>query len=260
MKKLLLLTLCCISLGSANAQSRYKDWVKSEKKDATYTRKEVKKAAKEYAELIYEDAKQVFKEREDYAKKSLKKKEKFKMDEYAGQVMEYRAQRYKVQDDLPSLENQIKNDIDAKWSFDEDLFPNMVSGEAKCVAKTYELATNKAYDMARENLANEIIHEITMQFAKKDFVKRFGYVKAQEMVQAILDTKNGILDRLGDAQKGLELYNSKNLVSQEVFVRIYYSSIQAREDFRASLKDVLKNDPTLYNEMTYFMDSVKGKK
>ena len=180
MKKLLLLTVCCISLGSANAQSRYKDWVKSEKKDATYTRKEVKKAAKEYAELIYEDAKQVFKEREDYAKKSLKKKEKFKMDEYAGQVMEYRAQRYKVQDDLPSLENQIKNDIDAKWSFDEDLFPNMVSGEAKCVAKTYELATNKAYDMARENLANEIIHEITMQFAKKDFVKRFGYVKAQE--------------------------------------------------------------------------------
>ena len=73
MKKLLLLTVCCISLGSANAQSRYKDWVKSEKKDATYTRKEVKKAAKEYAELIYEDAKQVFKEREDYAKKSLKK-------------------------------------------------------------------------------------------------------------------------------------------------------------------------------------------
>jgi hypothetical protein len=99
-----------------------------------------------------------------------------------------------------------------------------------------------------------------MQFAKKDFVKRFGYVKAQEMVQAILDSKNGIFERLGDVQKGLELYNSKHLVSQEVFVRIYYSSIQAKEDFRASLKEVLKNDSTLYNEMTYFMDSVKGKK
>ena len=59
MKKLLLLTLCFIGLSNANAQSRYKEWVKAEKKDATYTRKEVKKAAKEYAELIYEDAKDV---------------------------------------------------------------------------------------------------------------------------------------------------------------------------------------------------------
>jgi hypothetical protein len=135
----------------------------------------------------------------------------------------------------------------------------MISGEAKCVAKTYELATSKAYDMARENLANEIIHEITMQFAKKDFVKRFGYVKAQEMVQAILDSKNGIFERLGDVQKGLELYNSKNLVSQEVFVRIYYSSIQAKEDFKMALKDLLKNDDSLYNEMTYFLESAKAK-
>ena len=74
MKKLLLLAVCCIGLSNTSAQSVYKKWVKSEKSDATYTRKEVKKAAKEYAELIYEDAKEVFKVREDFAEKSLKKK------------------------------------------------------------------------------------------------------------------------------------------------------------------------------------------
>jgi hypothetical protein len=46
MKKLLLLAVCCMGLSNMNAQSVYKKWVKSEKNDATYTRKEVKKAAK----------------------------------------------------------------------------------------------------------------------------------------------------------------------------------------------------------------------
>ena len=254
MKKLLLLAVCCIGLSNTSAQSVYKKWVKSEKSDATYTRKEVKKAAKEYAELIYEDAKEVFKVRKDFAEKSLKKKEKFMMDWFASQVMEYRSQRYKVGDNLPKLEDQVETDIRTKWSFDENLFPINVSGEAKCVAKTYDMAINKAYDMARENLANEIVHEITLQFVKKDFVKRFGLVRAQEIVQAILDSKNGILERIDDVQKVLEIYNSKNQVSSEVFVRIYYNGIQAKEDFKMALKDVLRNDDSLYNEMTYFLD------
>ncbi|MBQ9231232.1 MAG: hypothetical protein IJ190_08645 [Prevotella sp.] len=258
-KALLLLALCCIGWSNVNAQSEYKKWLKSEKKDATYTRKEVKKAAKEYAELIYEDAKEVFKQRENFASKSIKKKEKFMMDEFASEVLGYRDQRYKVNDNLPSLENQVEADVRAKWSYDTDLFPTNISGEAKCVAKTYELSTSKAYDMARENLANEIVHEITLQFAKKDFVKRFGLVKAQEMVQAILDTKSGIQENIGDVQKVLEIYNSKNLVSAEVFVRIYYSGIQAKADFKAALRDVLKNDASLYNEMTYFLDTAKVK-
>ena len=60
-------------------------------------------------------------------------------------------------------------------------------------------------------------------------------------------------------QKVLEIYNSKNLVSSEVFVRIYYSGIQAKADFKAALKDLLKNDSSLYNEMTYFLDTAKEK-
>ena len=88
---------------------------------------------------------------------------------------------------------------------------------------------------------------------------RFGYVKAQEMVQAILDSKNGIQERIGDVMKVIELYNSKNTVSSEVFVRIYYNGIQAKEDFKMALKDLLKNDDSLYNEMTYFLDSAKSK-
>lgn len=259
MKKVLLLTVCFIGLSSVNAQTVYKKWVKSEKNDATYTRKEVKKAAKEYAELIYEDAKDIFKSREDFASKSLKKKEKFMMDWFASQVMEYRSQRFKVGDDQPKLEDQVETDIRTKWSFDDDLFPTNVPGEAKCVAKTYEMATRKAYEMARENLANEIVHEITLQFVKKDFVKRFGLVRAQEIVQSILDTKSGILERIGDVQKAIEIYNSKNQVSSEVFVRIYYNGIQAKEDYKMALKDVLRNDESLFNEMTYFLDTQKAK-
>jgi len=262
MKKFLLLVLGCIVLGNAHAQSEYKRWMESEKKDATYTTKEIKKAAKEYTELIYEEAKRenVFKTREDFVDKSLKKKENFLLDEYAKQVQQYRLQRYKVAENLPSLESQVKTDVRTEWSFDADLFPTHIPGEAKSLAKTYELASSKAYTMARENLANEIVHEIMLQFIKKDFVKHFGPVKAQEMVQAILDTKSGIQERLGDVEKVLEVYNSKNTVSAEVKVRIYYSGIQGKEDFKTSLYDVLKNDKSLYNEMVYFLDTVKSKK
>ena len=262
MRRLLLLAVSCFTLSNAFAQSEYKRWMESEKRGSTYSTKEIKKAAKEYTELIYEEAKKdnVFKKREDFMDKSLKKRENFLLDEYAKQVQQYRFQRYKVTDNLPSLESQVKADVSYEWSFESDLFPTNVPGEAKSLAKTYELASNKAYTLARENLANEIVHEIMLQFIKKDFVKHFGAVKAQEMVQAILDSKGGILDRISDYEKVLEVFNSKNTVSSEVKVRIYYNGLQAKEDFRMSLKDVLKNDETLYNEMIYFMDTVKSKK
>lgn len=261
MKNLIFLTLCCFCLSNANAQSTYKRFMESERNESTVSSKEMKKAAKEYTDLIYEEAKRdnVFKKREDFLDKSLKKKENFLLDEYAIQIQQYRLQRYKVADDLPNLESQIKNDVATKWSFDSDLFPTNISGEAKSLAKTYDMASSKAYDMARENLANEIVHEIMLQFIRKDFVKRFGAVKGQEMVQAILDSKSGISERLGDVEKVLELYNSKNTTSSEVFVRVYYNGNQAKEDFKMALKDVLKNDDTLYNEMTYFLDTVKAK-
>ena len=78
-------------------------------------------------------------------------------------------------------------------------------------------------------------------------------------LREVLDTKSGILERIGDVQKGLELYNSKNTISSEVIVKIYYNGNQAKQDFRMALKDVLKGDTSLYDEMTYFMDSVKTK-
>lgn len=262
MKKLLLLAVSCFILSNVNAQSEYKRWMKSELKESTYTTKEIKKAAKEYMEMIYDEAKngKVMDKRKDFLDKKLKKREGFLQDAYAIRVQDYKIKRYKVADNLPSLEDQVKADVRAEYSYEPDLFPTYIPGEAKSLSKTYALATNKAYDMARENIANEIIHEIMLQFINKDFVKRFGAVKGQEMVQAILDSKAGILNRLGDYEKVLELYNSKNTVSSEVIVKVYYNGIQAKEDFKAALKEVLKNDEKLYNEMTYFLDTAKGKK
>ncbi|MBO4718680.1 MAG: hypothetical protein J5658_02295 [Prevotella sp.] len=262
MKKLLLLAVCCIVLSNVNAQSEYKKWMQSEQKESTYSTKEIKKAAKEYTDIIYEEAKsgKIMEKRKDFLDKKLKKREDFILDEYARRVQDLRMKRYKVADNLPSLESQVKSDVRAEYAYETDLFPTNIPGEAKSLAKTYEQASNKAYDMARENLANEIVHEIMLQFIHKDFVKRFGSVKGQEMVQAILDTKSGILERIGDVEKVVELYNSKNTISSEVIVKVYYNGIQAKEDFKKALKDVLKNDETLYNEMTYFLDTVKAKK
>lgn len=262
MKKLLLLAVCCFTLGNVNAQSEYKRWMKTEQKESTYSTKEIKKAAKEYMEMIYEEAKDgdIMKDRRDFLKKKIKKREDIILDEYARRTQDYKIKRYKVADNLPSLEVQVKTDVRMEYSYEDDLFPTNIPGEAKSLSKTYALATSKAYDMARENIANEIIHEIMLQFINKDFVKRFGAVKSQEMVQSILDSKAGILNRLGDYEKVLELYNSKNTVSSEVIVKVYYNGIQAKEDFKMALKEVLKNDEALYNEMTYFLDTAKGKK
>ena len=51
MKKILLLAVSCFCVSVVNAQSEYKKWVESEKKESTYTSKEIKKAAKEFAPL-----------------------------------------------------------------------------------------------------------------------------------------------------------------------------------------------------------------
>ena len=146
MKKLLLLAVCCIGLSNANAQSGFtKKLAKAEKKDASFTMKEVKKAAKEYAEMISEDAEEVFKVRKDFEEKSLKKKEKFMMEEFEVDVIQRRADRYKVADNLPSLENQIETDVRTKWSFDEDLFPTYISGEARPMTWLVKIWPTKLY-------------------------------------------------------------------------------------------------------------------
>ena len=55
MRRLLLLAVSCFTLSNAFAQSEYKRWMESEKRGSTYSTKEIKKAAKEYTELIYEE-------------------------------------------------------------------------------------------------------------------------------------------------------------------------------------------------------------
>ena len=144
MKKILLLAMTCFTLSNVNAQSEYKNWIKSEQRQSTYSTKEIKKAAKEYTELIYDEAKRdkVMEKRKDFLDKKLKKRENFLLDEYARRVQDYRMQRYKVADNLPSLETQVKADVRAEYAYEPDLFPTNIPGEAKSLSKTYELATS----------------------------------------------------------------------------------------------------------------------
>lgn len=261
-KKLALFTLFCILYSmSANAQSEYKKWVKEETKDKTYSKREVKRATKDYAALIYENSEEIFEEREDYMKSSPKKRDKQMKEEFTRRIKDYRTQRYRVENtSMPTLENQLMEEIRMAWSYDSQLFPVQIEGESKCTGKNYEMAVDKALELAKVNVANEIVREVTLQFAKKDFVKEFGLDKSQEMTQAILDSKDMIVELIENVNKVVEVTNSKNKASVEVMVKVFYSGNKAKENFKVALADVLKDEPSLYNEMVNFFVSDKNAK
>lgn len=248
-------------LSNIQAQSEYKKWVKEEKKDKTYSKREVKRATKEYAELIYENSKEVFKWREDFMDKSPKKRDKAIKDEFALRIRAFRAARFKVENkSMPSLEDQAMEEIRMAWDFDGDYFPRNIEGQSKCVSKNYDMAVSKGLELAKVNLGNEIAREIGLQFAKKDFVKKFGLEKSQDMMQAILDTKDIMVENIGDVNKVMEITNSKNITSVEVIVRIFYSGNMAKSNFQSALREVLKDDTALYNEMISFLNEPTKKK
>lgn len=246
MKHLLLITIlllagCC----SANAQALYKMYEKQEAKDASYTKKEKKKNLKEYSKLIYEDAKNEFKERKDWMKLSEKKKSKRKKDIFALRMLSYRQERWKVLEGKPTLEEQSTKEIDMALNYDEKYFPINVEGQAKSIAKTYDVAKEKALFLARENLVGTIQHEVLMQLAKADFVKTFGIEKSQLIVEAVHETYDNLLDILGETETVMEFYNSSNHNSSEVMVRIFYPGDKAKNDFKEVLKKTFVDNDNL---------------
>lgn len=250
----LLLFMFC---ATASAQSYYKQWLKQEKRDATYSKKEIKKAAKEYAKLIYENAKELKKARKDWVEMSEKRKAKKKKDLFAQQIQNYRNQRFKTRSTEHSLEEQTMNEIDLAYDYNpKTYFPEKIEGQAKVISKTYDAALEKAMTMAKDNLANQIVEEVMSQFAFKDFVKVFGLDIALEMTQIILDAREPLAHEIGEVITAVEIYNSKNYASTEVIVKVFYDGTAALFDFNRVLdastsenKDLVKviksflNDP-----------------
>lgn len=246
MKRLVLMAILLLTgLYFANAQALYKMYEKQEAKDATYTKKEKKKNLKEYSKLIYEDAKEVFKERKDWMKSSEKKKTKKKKDIFAIRMLSYRQDRWKVLEGKPSLEEQCMKEIDMALNYDDSLFPIDIEGQAKSIAKTYEVALEKALFLARENLVSTIQHEAFMQLAKADFVKSFGVEKAQIIVEAVHDAYDYMLENLGESETVMEFYNSSNHNSSEVMVRVFYPGAKAKGDFKEAIQKTLAGNDNL---------------
>lgn len=257
MKKYLLqILLMFFVVGNLSAQSYYKMWAKQERKDATFTKREIKKAAKEYAKLIYEDAKKQKEIREDWVRMSEKKQIKKKKDLFALRIQSFRNARFKVKEGSKhSLEEQTMTEIDLAWNFDsKTFFPEKIEGQAKVISKTYEAAIEKAMVMARSNLASEIVHEVMMQFAYKDFVKEFGLDKSQEITQAILDVREPLTEEIGEVIVAQEIFNSKNYASTEVMLRIFYDGSAAIYDFKKTLDKVITDDPDLVRAIKSFLD------
>lgn len=247
MKRYLLMAISVfIGICSAEAQIIYKKYEKQEAKDATYTKKEKKKNLKEYSKLIYDDAKDVFKERKDWMKLSDKKKAKRKKDIFALRMLGYREGKWKVIEGKPSIEEQSLREIEMELDFDQRYFPINIEGQAKSIARTYELALEKALILARENLIGTIQHEVLMQLAKADFVKSFGVETSQIIVEAVHDTYDYMLESLGETETVMEFYNSSNYNSSEVMVRIFYPGDKAKEDFMKAIKITLANNNDLY--------------
>lgn len=249
---LLLLFIICTSV---EAQSYYKQWLKQERKDATYSKKEIKKAAKEYAKMIYENAKKVKAEREDWVKMSEKKKAKKKKDLFALQIQEYREQRFKAKNGTQTLEEQTMAEVDLKWNFDsKTYFPEKIEGQAKVISKTYDAALEKALIMAKENLANQIVEEVLIQFVYKNYVKVFGLEVAQEMTQVILDAREPLANEIGEIIPVVEIYNSKNYASSEVIVKVFYDGSSALYDFNKVLDKLNYEDSDLIKVIKSFLD------
>jgi len=253
MKHLFLLVFLLMTGGGmAYSQAIYKMYEKQEAKDSAYSKKEKKKNLKEYSKLIYDDAKEIFNERKDWAKSSEKKKKKKKKDLFALRMMSYRQARWKVMEGKTNLEEQCTNEIEMALNYDDTFFPVNIEGQAKSIAKTYDIALEKAQLLARENLVRTIQHEILMQFAKADFVKIFGIEKSQVIVEAVLDTYDYLFETLGQTETVMEFYNSSNHNSSEVWVRIFYSGNEARNDFKKAIQKTFSENQELLDWMIAF--------
>lgn len=248
MKRLMFIAILLLTgLQFAGAQSFYKQYEKQEAKDASYTKKEKKKNLKEYSKLIYDDAKKEFEERKDWIKYSEKKKTKRKKDLFAFRMLSYRQERWKVLEGKPTLEEQCEKEIDLALDYDKLLFPVNIEGQAKSIAKTYDVAKEKALALARENIVGTIQHEVLMQLAKVDFIKTLGVENSQIIVDEIHNTYDFLLENLGETELAMELYNSSNHNSSEVLLRIFYPGNQAKEDFQKVIQKCFVGNDDLRN-------------
>ena len=218
MKKVILLMVACLLMGTTSS----------------------------YAQLTMEQKK----EREE-----LRKSSKSQLNEKATKVARKEAKNMQKEGwqtapgALP-IEKQLDKSYLMQMEYDADMYPKYIMAEAMSIGENYDAAKMQALELAKQNLAGQIQTEITALVENTVANQQLEAEQAASVTKSILAGKNLISQSLGRTIPVVEVYRTLPNKNKEVLVRIAYSGDMAKKVAKEAIrKDLEQRGDDLHNKL-----------
>ena len=218
MKKVILLMVACLLMGTT---SSYAQLTKEQKKEREELRKSSKSQLNEKATKV--------------ARKEAKKMKKEGWQTAPGA--------------LP-IEKQLDKSYLMQMEYDADMYPKYIMAEAMSIGGNYDAAKMQALELAKQNLAGQIQTEITALVENTVANQQLEAEQAASVTKSILAGKNLISQSLGRTIPVVEVYRTLPNKNKEVLVRIAYSGDMAKKVAKEAIrKDLEQRGDDLHNKL-----------
>lgn len=218
MKKVILLMVVCLLMGTTSS----------------------------YAQLTKEQRKE---------RKEITKASKTQLNEKASKTARSEAKRMKkegwqtVPGALP-IEKQLDKSYLMQYEYDADMYPKYIMGEGMSVGGNYDGAKMQALELAKQNLAGQIQTEVTALVENTVANAQLSGEEAESVTRSVLASKNLISQSLGRTIPVVEVYRTLPNKNKEVLVRIAYSGDMAKKVAKEAVrKDLERRGDDLHNKL-----------
>lgn len=218
MKKVILLMVACLLIGTT---SSYAQLTKEQKKEREELRKSSKSQLNEKATKT--------------ARKEAKNMQKEGWQTAPGA--------------LP-IEKQLDKSYLMQMEYDADMYPKYIMAEAMSIGENYDAAKIQALELAKQNLAGQIQTEVTALVENTVANKQLEAEEAASVTKSILAGKNLISQSLGRTIPVVEVYRTLSNKNKEVLVRIAYNGDMAKKVAKEAIrKDLEQRGDDLHNKL-----------
>ncbi len=225
MKKVILLCMAFLAMGTYTMAQSQKDVIKERKETAKLSRAELNEKASKAAR---KEAKSLSKE---------------------GWLTSPGA--------LP-IDKQLDKSYNMQYEYDETGFPKYLMGEAMSIGENYDAAKMQALELAKQNLAGQIQTEVTELIENQVSNKQLTAEQAASVTQSVSASKNLISQSIGRVIPVVEVYRVKNNSNKEVLVRVAYNSSMAIEAAKKAVRHSLEEKgDSLQNQLDKILDFKK---
>ena len=140
--------------------------------------------------------------------------------------------------------------ISTNSTYDENMYPKYVMGEALSIGGNYDAAKMQALELAKQNLAGQIQTEVTALIENTVANEQLQGEEAESITRSVLASKNLISQSLGRTIPVIEVYRTLANKNKEVMVRIAYSGDQAKKIAKEAIrKELEQRGDNLHNKL-----------